>query len=110
YSKKTGEKTGNRSLGRCGKMSKNLLLKTPMDIVAEVVLSHIEEVFKWNYERKNFYLNPETEMYIRLDYPEIDQDHGFKPGVVLKRFGGINEELISVGDQSFLPQDPRLWH
>jgi hypothetical protein len=80
------------------------MIITPMHAVSTVILKHIQEVFEENYQLGNFYLNPKIDMYIRADYPEDDSDVGFKPGVVLKTVGGLEDETPSLGQQGHMPQ------
>ena len=57
-----------------------------------------------NFALGNFYLNPETEMYIRADFPEADSDVGFKPGIIIKTVGGLNDETPGIGQQGYISQ------
>lgn len=81
---------------------------SPMEKVAIVVLDHLKQVFDHNFKNGNFYLDPQTEMYIRTDYPEKDNDVGFKPGFVLKSAGGLTNEPAGLGMQANIPQDWRM--
>lgn len=65
---------------------------------------HIKEVFVENHGLGNFYLNPETEMYIRADFPEADSDVGFKPGVIIKTVGGLEDSTPGIGPQGYISQ------
>lgn len=80
------------------------MITTPMHVVSRVLLMHVKEVFAENYALGNFYLNPETEMYIRADFPEADSDVGFKPGIIIKTVGGLNDETPGIGQQGYIPQ------
>lgn len=77
---------------------------TPMHAVSRVLLAHIKDVFKQNYKEGNFYLDPTTEMYIRADFPESDEDVGFKPGVVIKTVGGLQDATMGIGEQGYISQ------
>ncbi len=85
------------------------MLNTPMHEVTGVIIAHLKDVFKENYDKGNFYLNPETEMYIRADFPENDEDIGFKPGIVLKTMGGLFDHTPLAMDQGFFMQE-KLQH
>ncbi len=77
-------------------------IEIPMESIAKTILAHIQEVFKHNYEEGNFDLNPETEMYIRADYPESDQEVGLKPSIVVRGLGGLQDYRLSIGVHNFL--------
>ena len=59
------------------------MIATPMHVVSRVLLMHVKRCSRKTCVRK-LYLNPETEMYIRADFPEADSDVGFKPGIIIK--------------------------
>lgn len=80
------------------------MIVTPMHSVSSLVLRHIKEVFAENYSKGNFHLDPETDMYIRADFPEADSDVGFKPGVVLKTVGGMQDQTPGLGEQGYAYQ------
>ena len=80
------------------------MIATPMHVVSGVLLMHVKEVFAENFALGNFYLNPETEMYIRADFPEADSDVGFKPGIIIKTVGGLNDETPGIGQQGYISQ------
>ena len=80
------------------------MIKTPMHAVTGVLLTHLTEVFAENFASGNFYLDPATDMYIRSDFPEADKNVGFKPGVVVKTIGGMQDQTNSLGDQGYAYQ------
>lgn len=80
------------------------MLVTPMHAVTGVLLNHLKEVFAENHEKGNFHLDPETDMYIRADFPEADSNAGFKPGIVLKTVGGMQDQTPGIGEQGYAYQ------
>lgn len=77
--------------------------KRPSIIVTETVLTFLRAVFYENYQKGNWHMDPETEMYIRDKYPEDITESGVKPGIVTGQQGGIRFGLNSLGELNFIP-------
>ena len=79
----------------------------PNVVALRTVLLFLQDIFEYNYEQGNWYMNPEKEMYIREEYPQDLKKTGIKPGVVLDEYGGIRRAVEFLGSHGFKPMRRR---
>ena len=69
----------------------------PQLVVLRTLVLFLRDIYKQNYEKGNWYMDPETEMYIREEYPDNVEKTGLKPGVVLDGMGAIQRATPFLG-------------
>ena len=80
-------------------------MRRPDSIAARTVLTFLRAVFDENYQKGNWHLDPEKEMYIRRSFPENVKEVGIKPGIVLGNQGGIRQGARGLGELNYIPMD-----
>ena len=77
-------------------------IQHPNKIVSVEMIKFFREIFKQNFESGNWHIDPETQMYIREDYPEDPQQKGVKPGIVVGEYGQVNKRNF-LGQVNYSP-------
>jgi len=80
-------------------------IQHPNKIVSVELIKFLREIFKQNYEAGNWHMNPESQMYIREDYPEDEQERGVKPGLIVSEYGQVSNGVDYLSKVGYDPMN-----